>query len=104
MWAQNQRKPGRPLDYARRIETCKTLAGYYQQQQAEAESRLETLRQETRRLRDGYHPFNLQTGAARKESSACRELTAGFDRLDQLAEQSQPTEKSRKRLDISERG
>ncbi len=86
------------MDYPRRIETCETVASYYQQQQAEAESRLETLHEETRQLRDSYHPFHLPTGAARKESSARRELTACFDGLDQLAEQSQPREKSRKRL------
>jgi hypothetical protein len=96
--AQNQRKPGRPFDYQMRIDTCEAFAGSYQRKQADAEGRLEKLKAETKQLRDSYHPFNLQTGAARKEGTADRVLTKCFDRLEQLAEQGKPTEKSRKRL------
>lgn len=96
--AQNQRKRGRPLDYQTRIDLREALAGHYQRRQADAEGRREKLKEESRRLRDSYHPFNLQTGTPRKEGTARQVLTACFDRLDHLAKGGQSTEKSQKRL------
>ena len=55
--------------------------------------------QEARRtITEKYHPFDLETGAARKADQLDKELSEAYDRLESIAEQAKCTDNQKKRL------
>ena len=79
--AQGQAKPGRPPDFPRHIEEHRAQARAWRQAKRQWERRGEQVQACLGKLSDAYHPFDLRTGAARKEPAVRRALTACFDRL-----------------------
>lgn len=55
--------------------------------------------QEARRtITEKYHPFDLETGAARKADQLNKELSEAYDRLESIAEQVKCTDNQKKKL------
>ena len=89
---------GRPPNYEKYIAFHENEARIFGEAKAHWESRIDEAKQEVQHLGETYHPFNLQTGVARKENSASKEINTCFDRLEKLVEETELGERSEKRV------
>lgn len=89
---------GRPPNYEKHIAFHENEAFIFGEAKAHWESRIDEAKQEVQHLGETYHPFNLETGVARKEKSASKDINACFDRLEKLVEETELGERSEKRV------
>lgn len=90
--------PGRPRDYAKRVDEA--LAAHDAAVAAAAAARQcqEQAREAVRGIADRYHPFDLQTGAAREAQQVSTELDEQFESLNKAAAEASLSERCRDRI------
>jgi len=100
---QGPRSPGRPPDFVQRIQTA-------QAQEEETEQGLETiqtLQEQTREtltgLSQAYHPYDLESGAARSPEKVSSSLGHLFSILEQIAHQANLSERCRSKIHKAQR-
>ena len=77
--------PGRPRDYAGRIEQALEEFEAAQAESIDAAERRTRVREAARGISDAYHPFDLQTGAVRDAAMVQADLDLRFAQIDQVA-------------------
>ena len=79
------RGPGRPREYAPRLEDAEQRHKAAEAALEEARGRRQQVREAARALSRAYHPFDLETGAARDASTVERDLQMQMNRIDRIA-------------------
>jgi Family of unknown function (DUF6399) len=69
-----------------------------QKQLEKAKNEQEMAQTARRAITEKYHPFDLETGAARKEDQLSKELSEAYDQLESIAKQAQCTDNQKKKL------
>jgi hypothetical protein len=103
LYEQERCGPGRPRDYAARLDQA---LGDFEQAQAEsidAEQRRTRVRQAARGISRDYHPFDLQTGTPRDAATVQQDILERFERIDQVANEARLSDKCRARIDKARR-
>ena len=95
--------PGRPRDYAGRIEQALEEFETVQAESIDAAKRRTQVREAARGISDAYHPFDLKTGAVRDAATVQADLERRFAQIDQIAHEVGLGEKSRALLDKARR-
>ena len=101
-WAQYS-GPGRPRDYAGRIEQALEDLETVQAESIDAAKRRTRVREAARGISDAYHPFDLKTGAVRDAATVQADLQRRFAQIDQVADEVGLGEKCRALLDKARR-
>jgi len=76
--------PGRPCDYAGRIEQSLEAFEAVQADSIDADERRTRVREAARGISRDYHPFDLQTGAPRDAATVQADLQGRFAQIDQV--------------------
>jgi len=97
------RGPGRPRDYAVRIEMALEDYETAQAESIDAEQRRARLREAARGISRDYHPFDLQTGAVRDAATVQVDLDRRFAQIDQVVAEASLGGKCRALLDKARR-
>ena len=95
--------PGRPRDYASRIEQALVEFETVQAESIDATKRRTRVREAARGISDAYHPFDLKTGAVRDAATVQADLHRCFAQIDQVADEVGLGEKCRALLDKARR-
>lgn len=95
--------PGRPRDYASRIQKAKDELEQSRVRAEEAEVRRLRVREAARAISDAYHPFDLESGEQRDATRVEAELQAQFAIIEQAADEAALSVKCRKLLQKARR-
>jgi hypothetical protein len=82
---QAECRPGRPRDYAKRIEEGLEALDAAELRAVEAEDRCKQVRKAARAISHAYHPFDLETGAPRDADTVEADLVVQYDAIEQVA-------------------
>ena len=97
------RGPGRPRDYAGRIDLALQEFETAQAESIDAVERKARLREAARGISCDYHPFDLQTGAVRDAATVQADLDRRFAQIDQVVAEAGLGGKCRALLDKARR-
>ena len=97
------RGPGRPRDYAGRIEQALEEFDTVQAESIDAAERRTRVREAARGISEAYHPFDLKTGALRDAPTVQADLDLRFAQIDQVADEAGLGEKCLALLDKARR-
>lgn len=90
---QEPRRPGRPPDFDRRIHTAQA----HEEEARQALETIQTQQEQTRETLTGisqaYHPYDLESGAARSPEEVSSSLAHHFSTLEQIAHQANLSER-----------
>lgn len=95
--------PGRPRNYAKRIETSADEVTEREAQLREAQDRRTRVREAARTLSSVYHPYDLTTGEQRDGEQVRAELDAQFTTIETAAREAGLSQKCMKRLKKAKR-
>jgi len=95
--------PGRPRDYASRIQEVSDEVERANGRVEEAEARRRQVRDAARAISAVYHPFDLETGEERDSARAETELEAQFAIIEEAADEAKLTIKCRELLNKAHR-
>jgi hypothetical protein len=84
-YVEQSKGPGRPRDYASRIEQAKQDVHKAEAALEKARRRRERVREEARGISASYHPFDLKTGEVRDASTVESDLNEHFDIIEEEA-------------------
>jgi hypothetical protein len=97
------RGPSRPPCFESRIAAADQIVIQAEEVLKEALKLKEEVGAEIRGIGQDYHPFDLATGVKNKPEEIERKLEARFDTLDELADEVELSENSRKKIDKAKR-
>jgi uncharacterized protein DUF6399 len=104
VFRESLEKPGSTIEDVRVVKNGKktleasTQEEVCQKQLENAKNKQEVAQTARRVITEKYHPFDLETGTARKENQLTEELSEAYDRLESIAEQAQCTDNQKKKL------
>ena len=102
--ASDDKKPWCSLDRMHRnIEEARAAEAVARQGLEEAERQQEAMREARRSVSDSYHPFDLETGAARSAEHVATEMDGHFERIDEIAGWAAVSQTCRERIDKARR-
>jgi hypothetical protein len=102
--ASDDKKPWCSLDRMHRnIEEARAAEAVARQGLEEAELQQGAMREARRSISESYHPFDLETGAARSAEQVATEMDGHFERIDEIAGWSAVSQTCRERIDKARR-
>jgi len=100
---QGPRPPGRPPDFAQRIQTAQAL----EEEAGQALETIQTQQEQTREalagINQAYHPYDLESGAARSPEEVSSSLAHLFSTLEQIAHQANLSERCLQKIHKAQR-
>lgn len=102
--ASDDQKPWCSLDRMHRnIEAARAAEAVARQGLEEAERQQEAMREARRSISKSYHPFDLETGAARSAEQVATEMDSHFERIDEIVGWAAVSQTCRERIDKARR-
>ena len=101
---QKLEKAGSTIEDANIVKSGKKTLSACAQEEAcrkqleQAKRERETAQEARRAITEKYHPFDLETGVARKADQLNKELSEAYDRLESIAEEAKCTDNQKKKL------
>lgn len=97
-YAQGPRPPGRPPDFARRLQTAQAAVDQAQQTLDTAQYQQEQAHTARQGINQAYHPYDLDTGASRAPETVEADLKRHMDTLEILVQQADLSDHCRQKV------
>ena len=102
-YRRNPPRGGFPPDFPKRIAQAEQAAQEARLELEAANGRRDQMREAIKGLSEDYHPYDLSSGCQIESQEVERQIKARFAEIDRVAEESQLSESSRKRIDKARR-
>jgi hypothetical protein len=97
-YEQGPRPPGRPPDFARRLQNAQTEVAQAQQILDTAQQHQEQAREARQGINQAYHPYDLDTGAPRSPETVEADLKRHMDTLAALVQQTDLSDRCQQKV------